>query len=301
MAGSLPDVTVNRMLLDRDGSKLFTVVGTARTEHVAADLTILSNEASDDLGLTTSDDVERYLIAFPELRDVMGLYLGFVQADPADWIDVVVEGSADTTTGLDGDWTELYATSRVQDGATTGWWGHTALGDYRRYIRVVSAAVGLRAIRISVTPQTPSTTAWRLQAAHVFGEITAGQNPHRLALWHPILDQRVPGGHFDWGNAPRQSSADVTFRVKNLSTSRRADAVVLNLDALTDATPSVPAQHLLSYAASAYAATVTIPSIAPGAISKLVTLRRITPSTAAAGPWAARLHAQASTWTETPA
>lgn len=297
MAGSYPDVLTNRMVLDRDGSALYTIAGDARTTLTNDDLKVVNNEASDDLGLTT--DVEAYLLAFPELRDVNGLYLGFAQAVADDWIDVVVEGSSDTTTGLDGIWSVIYASNRVEDGVSTGWWGHTAAGDYRRYIRAIAPVTGLRALKIGITPETPGTTAWRLKSLHVFGDVSAEQNPHRLALWHPTMDMRMPGGHLDWGDVPFSSSAEKQFRVRNVSPRKRADAVVVSVDTLTDATPSVPPQFLLSYGGSAYAASVTIPSIAPEASSAKVTMRRVTPSTAASGAWAARVVTSTGAWVET--
>lgn len=298
MTSSYPAIAARRMALDTDGSRLFTVAGTTRTELDGALLTV-NDEASDDLGPTT--DVGYYLLAFPELRDVDGLYLGVMQQDPADWVDVTVEGSVDTTTGLDGTWTEMFASNRVQQGAVTGWWGHTAAGDYRRYIRVIPPVEGLRALRVVMTPQTPGTSAWRLVAMHVFGEVSAhSTHTDRLRFWHPTDDVPLPAGYFDWGNVPFGSTADATFRIKNVSASTRADTITVSTDALTDATPSVAAQHLLSYAASAYAASVVVPSLAPGALSKLVTLRRVTPSTAQGGPWALRVHARATSWTAVP-
>lgn len=296
MAGAYPDLLSHRMLVDVDGAVAHTISGGVRTELMPSELAILNSEGTDVLGPTT--DVEQYLMAFPDLRDISGLYLGFVQADPADWIDVTVEGSSDTYTGLDGTWSTVYDTNRVSDGSSVGWWGHTAPGDYRRYIRAISPVTGLRALRVVVTPQTPGTTAWSLQAMHVYGAISAGQNPHRLEIGDPVLDQRVAPGHFDWGNVPLGSSADKTFRVRNLSPYKRAEGVVVSVEALTDADPSAAAQHLLSYGGSAYAATVTIPAIAPGARSGLVTLRRITPSTAATGPWALRVRGLPTSWTD---
>ncbi|HEY5787512.1 MAG TPA: hypothetical protein VIT65_22330 [Microlunatus sp.] len=301
MAGSLPDVTANRMLLDRDGSTLFVVNGADRVTLTPEQVLILNNEASDDLGVST--DIDAYLLAFPELRDVQGLYLGFAQEVSADWVDVTVSGSRDTTDGEDGTWAEVFPVNRVNDGTTAGWWGHTATGDYRRYIRLVStpaAATGLRALRIEVTPQTPGSTAWRLKSLHCFGVPAFEANPHRLAIWHPWLDQRVPGGHFDWGNAPLSSSADKTFRVANLSFARTARTITVSVDALTDATPSVPPQMMLSYGGSAFSSNVTIPQLAPAARSNAITVRRVTPSDADPGPWAQRILAGAAVWVELP-
>jgi hypothetical protein len=298
MAGSYPDIPANRMLLDRDGSTLFTLKAEALTALDPEQVKILANESADDLGATT--DVQAYLLAFPEGRDVSALHLGFVQADANDWVDVTIHGSRDTSDGFDGIWSELYPSNRVQQGTTIGWWGHVALGDYRRYIRVIPPATGLRALAVVVDPKIPGSTSWRLRSLHCFGVTAYEANPHRLEIWHPWLNQRVPGGHFDWGNAPFSSSAEKSFRVANLSYSKTARSIVVTVDALTDATPSVPPQMYLSYADSPFTASVTIPQLAPGARSGVVTIRRVTPVNAAPGPWAQRVLAGAGTWVALP-
>lgn len=296
MTSSYPSLTANRMVLDTDGSTIFTRIGTVLTLLEPPDVVTLNNESSDALGPST--DIEQYIVAFPELRDVGALYLGFSQAVSTDYIDVLVEGSGDTTNGVDGTWSTVYASNRVDDGTTTGWWGHTAAGDYRRYIRPTASAVGVRALRIVVTPQTPGTTTWSLVSLHVFGGISAGQNPHRLALWHPTENRRVPGGWFDWGDAPLSSSADIQFRVRNLSPDRVAGGIVVSKSVLTDSTPSFPPRLLLSAGGGSFTNTVNIGSLNPSAVSRLLTIRRTTPSDAEAGPWAARIRAAATTWTE---
>ncbi|HEY5727421.1 MAG TPA: hypothetical protein VIV08_02295, partial [Acidimicrobiia bacterium] len=233
MASSYPPIPSNRMLIDRDGSGLNTLFMGERIRLPDSDLVILNNESSDDLGVTT--DVGGYLVAWPMLHDLKALYIGFAQTDPDDPIDVVVEASQDTTDGFNGFWFELFGLERVQEGSVKGWWGHTDAGDYRRYIRPISfpdVAMGLRAIRIGVVPSVPDTTSWRLVSVHVFGVPAFEQNPHRLEIWHPWLEQRVPGNHFDWGNAPHSSSAEKSFRVHNLSYARRANGITVSVDAL---------------------------------------------------------------------
>jgi hypothetical protein len=131
---------------------------------------------------------------------------------------------------------------------------------------------------------------------HLYGEIAPGQNPHRLDLWHPTLDERLTPAYFDWGDVPRSSSADRLFRVKNLSPSQTANDVRVAMETASDTTPSVAAQHTLSYGGGSFLAQVNIGDVAPGAISGPVTLRRITASDATLGLWTFRVFAESTDW-----
>ena len=68
------------------------------------------------------------------------------------------------------------------------------------------------------------------------------------------------------------------------------------MEVLTDASPSVPAQHTLSYAGGSFLAQVNIGDLAPGAISGPVTMRRVTPTDAALGLWTFRVFAESTDW-----
>jgi hypothetical protein len=136
-----------------------------------------------------------------------------------------------------------------------------------------------------------------MQAFHVFGRIAAGENPNRLEIWHPTLDQRISAAALDWGNVQRASSANLTFRVKNRSATLSANGVTLSLDSLTDASPSFLSAHQVSADGTNFASTASAGTLAPGAISGVMTLRRTVPSNAVLGIWAARLKAVAASWT----
>jgi hypothetical protein len=130
---------------------------------------------------------------------------------------------------------------------------------------------------------------------HLYGEPAPGENPNRLALWHPTLDQRVTPAYFDWGNVPRSSSADRLFRVKNVSSTLTASSVRVAMEALTDTTPSVPGQHSISSDGTTFLAQVNIGSLSPGAISGPLTLRRVIPSNAVLSLWSFRVFAESTT------
>jgi hypothetical protein len=216
---------------------------------------------------------------FPELRDVAGYFIAGTFHG-----SVVLEWSASTTNGVDGSWTT------VTSSATTVAAASTKPG----YRTVQSMSVsGAKAVRISVT--TTAAGPGSVAAWHLFGKPTSGGD--RLELWHPSLSQRVGGAHFDWGNAPQGSTGDVQFRVKNTSGSLTANTVTVSVEAPTDTSPSVSGQHTLSDNGVTFGATVSLGSLAPGAVSGVLTLRRATPSNAALGLWTFRVKAAAGSWT----
>lgn len=286
MSGNYPDVPSWRMAIDRDGTQGYTVsAANIVAQLTGADLVKLNNEADDYVSFADSNAVgSRIVLIFPELRDIDGFYVEPIAASSGG-PTVVIEVSADSTNGLDGTWTNV---------ATVGSPGESVIPNYRTQI-VATTQLAMRAIRARMS-NANSSTVHRLSAFHVFGEPAPGENPHRLALWHPTLDQRITPAYFDWGNTPRSSSADRLFRVKNLSPSLTAGSTRVAMEALTDGSPSVPGQHSLSFGGGSFLAQVNVGDLAPGAISGQVTLRRITPSNAQLGLFAMRVFAESTAW-----
>lgn len=286
MAGNYPDAPSWRMAIDRDGTQAFKTSSTGVVTAMASTaLVSLNDEANAPLvELAGTNQSGAVTFIFPELRDIDGYYVNLAALGQGVTLsDLVLEVSADTTNGQDGTWQGI-TTQLVQ--------GVDVVPSYRT-VRS-STQLAKRAIRIRKTNNTGS--AVNLQAFHVYGEPAPGENPNRLALWHPTLDERVAPAYFDWGNVPRASSGDRQFRVKNLSPDATANDVRVAMEALTDGSPSVPGQHSLSFGGGSFLAQVLVGDLAPGAISGLVTLRRITPTNAQLGVWAMRVFAEADTW-----
>lgn len=296
MAGTYADVPDNRMLLDRDGTGIFSMLGATKTALDAAAVRALNDESSSGLGVQSSADATAYLVAFPELRDVAGLYLCFVPQVLGNLVSVVVTASSDTTTGVDGTWHTVFASSQVYTGTAYGIWGKAHASAYRDSIQIASLATGIRCLKIEVTADPG--TEWELTSIHAYGKISAGVTIDRIVFWHPTENRRISGSHFDWADVPPGSAADVKFRVKNLSSDKIAGGIVVDTDVLTDASPSVPPQHYFAYAGGSFAGTCAVPPLNPLGVSGVVTMRRVTPSAAAAGLWAIRVVADVATWTE---
>lgn len=287
MAGNYPDVPGLRMPYDRDGTTalyLNETAGSVISELTTTQLDQLNDETvADGFTFSFGGNVARSLVFFfPEARDLVG-YCSL--ANDLEFALLPVHTSANSTNGLDGTWT-----------THANWQWSINDKQLLRESIVLLSAVGIKAVKFNLSVGTTARTDL-LMCHHMYGSISSGESPDRLRIWHPTLDQEVGGAYFDWGNVPRGSSADRTFRVKNNSAALTANNIVLSMETPSDTSPSVGGQHTFSPDGSTFTATLNIGSLAPGAISSAVTLRRVTPSDATLSLWWTRIVAAATTWT----
>lgn len=288
MVGFYTDSPSWRVAYDEDGTQGYKVdYLNAITDLASGDLVKLNNDSTDSVqgpvnGFGTGDAL---VLIFPCLMDVDALFAATTQFGSGITYNRpgAVKTSVDTTNGVDGTW----VTQSV--GGSIGNTGKVAV----RENIVSSTWGGIRAIKLY---GASSGGGYNFMNVHVYGEPTTGQTLDRLVLWHPTLDQRVSAAYFDWGDVPRGSSADKTFRVKNLSATLTANAPRISLETLDDTSPSVPGYHTLSKG-SGFASQQTLANLAPGAISgEICTIRRTTPSNAILGLWDLRIQAEATSW-----
>lgn len=279
MAGNYPDAPSWRMAYDRDGSVVLRI-DTVRdiVELVGGDVIKLNDEGTGTGLSISAGEAQSWVVLFPELRDLDAYFLG--SGSSYDVIEAFT--SVDSTNGVDGTWVSL-GVPPLANGAA----------DFRTEI-VSTTALAVRAFKLWVDPR--NTSGFTLHTLHLYGERSPGQALNALELWHPTNDEKLPPAWLDWGNTPRGSSEDRTFRVKNVSTTSTAQAVRVAFDVLTDGAPSVPGQHLLSYGGGSFLAQVNVGDLAPGAISGPVTLRRVTASNAELGLFAFRVFAEPDAW-----
>ena len=195
--------------------------------------------------------------------------------------------STNTVDGIDGSWTDIpdYVTPSAD-----------AKPGYREGITIPLTVVNdVKAVRYGTTTTFAARNNYRL--LHVYGYL---QGDDRLELWHPTVDERLPGDHFDLGDYVRGGAAvDVDFRVKNRSATKTANSISLERYVNTDtgSGPTVESWHELSYDGGAFGAgPLSIGNLAAGAISDVCTLRRQPPSDAALGFWTGHLFADADSW-----
>lgn len=289
MAGNYADAPSWRMAYDRDGTQAFKRIGGNLTSLTQAEIANMNRESGGGYTgfVITSYGTQTMVLIFPEHRDVDA---ATVFCWGLDYSLSNVSVSKDTTNGVDGTWTNYSPTGYNQ--------GSNLKPGYRTGIKQTTF-LGIKAIAFDVHENGNNYGgSYGYFLCHLYGEPVPGENPDRLEIWHPTLDQRVGPAYFDWGDTPRGSSDDLTFRVKNISSAKTALSVRVAMEALTDTSPTVLSQEALSLDGSSWLAQVNVGDLAPGEISaQTVTLRRTLVDNATMGLWSFRVFAEStSAW-----
>lgn len=261
---------------------------------------------------------------------VVCAYLNTFASGAPSLVPARVQTASDSTNGVDGTWTDLVSSDSSiptstqifgvrSDGVTydgnvapTGM--NSAMTSANDHYRRLKATDGtgiievngpgtrqVRAVRIYRATSTAAFTgggdthAYQL---HLYGEPDTDAEQDRLALWKPTLTEDVGASWFDWGDIPPGSSADKSFRIKNLSSALTANDIVV--DIVQGASTTVPAPHdsmLLSADGGAtWSSTLDVAALSPGAVSGVLMVRRTTPLNAELSNWAPRLSVEAGSW-----
>lgn len=279
MAGSYADVPGPRIAYDRDGTSVYMIDSSnGLTAMTATQIQQLNDENYGNPSIHVYADY-RLFFFFPVAMDLVGYFWSESTGDAAGVMDV----SSDTTNGIDGTWTQVYSQFPMT-----------------RY----SVSPGYRSSIVSISRNNVKGVRFKHpgpyydiqpRAVHFYGTPTSSSGD-RLEFWHPTSDARLGGAALDWGDTPRSSTADLTFRVKNVSSSLTANGVSVTLDAPTDTTPSVSGQHTMSISGGSFGSSVSVGNLTAGSISNVITLRRTTPSNATLSLWTARVLASATSF-----
>lgn len=276
-----PDIPGARMAYDLDGTVGLSIdsAGTSFVTLSNANMRAMNNtDVADFFQLTNTGMIA---LLFPELRDLTGSFRCISAG-------TTIETSTDTTNGFDGVWTNR---STSGQGSTT----IAVTPQYRTTIHSFTAN-GVKGIR----SKSGGNSAINHYGWHVYGAPSAATD--RLELWHPTLNQAlsVTPTLTDFGDRMRNGGPfDITFRIKNMSSTLTAGTIVCGVEALTDASsPTHVSEFTLKYDSGSFATTATLSSLAPNTVSGAVfTLRWAPGITSALGLWDQRLTAIASTWT----
>jgi hypothetical protein len=275
MAGNYPDVPGPRIAYDRDGGVAFLVRSGDVIEQLSADATRRLADDSDSVGVDFYPNVGRFGVILPVLHDLVGIFLGCSSST------FLVEVSPNTTSGLDGTWTQVGPNPFPSPSGSPV--------NQRSSIQSV-AANGVKGVRVT---QTGGPFYPMAQTLHLYG--TPSSAPDRLRIWHPTLDQEVGGAYFDWGNVPRGAVLQRQFRVKN-GRSLTAQGVSVSVEALTEASPPVVPMYAFSLDGTTWSPNLALGNLGPGATSAVVTVRLACDPAAQLGLWAQRIVATATGW-----
>ena len=289
MAGNYPDVPAPRMAYDRDGTIGFKYIAGAvtPTQLTGGEMAQINNETENTWWSQDTVPDWYYGLLFPQLRDIIG-YFNCAYFNTGS-NPIVMYTSTDTTNGMDGIWTNRGNLSQ-----------QSGVANYRTAISTVSW-LGVKGARLHLDFQGGSGVR-TIKKLHLYGSIATGETPDRVRMWHPTLDEPLDdttsadGIYFDWGDIQRNTTSDKTFRIKNNSATLTANSIVISQQTLTDTSPTVNSQFTFSDG-GAFAASIDIGNLAPGAISPVITKRFTRPSNATLGLWTSRTIADPTSWT----
>lgn len=287
------DAPNDRVAWDRDGSLLTFVSTTGGVTNLSASDRRIVNSESES-GIVVPTNTNRIALVFSVPMDCTAVFISLALTTPAGVI-WSVETSKDTTNGLDGVWDTQYLTNLSVK--------KTVKPNYRIssqlfVLQTNSSSSDLRGIRL-IGAGNVSNNQGPLLAFHVYGTPSSMATKDRLAFWHPTTDVKLAPAALDWGNVPRSSSADKSFRIKNLSETLDATDIDLYVEALTPGTVSVAGMHTISADSGATFLTgQSIPKIAPGEVSGVFIVRRTVPANAQVSVWSARIAADVNLWKE---
>jgi len=278
MAGFYPDVPGFRFEYDRDGS---VVMWDGSNTASLTQMQNLNNETwHSGAG---SVNAQNYIgIAWPEPRDVVGIYTvsNAGAAAPTDKFDCRI--SANTTNGSDGTWTHLVDVPMNVIATNPNVPTHC-----RTDIFAITGATAIRGMQFYPYVYRGGSNTSNL---HIYGQIPLTSNPDRLVLCDTTGTPTINGAYLDFGDAARSTTATISFRIKNNSAVSTANSIAMSFQQLFDASPTLAGQFQYSFNSGAsWVTTGNIGNLAPGALSPVIQVRRNTLAAAAVGPWQSRV------------
>jgi hypothetical protein len=224
---------------------------------------------------------------FPEQRELTGMFVGYGSGGGTNPGGALLEGSNDSTNGLDGTWETPSYTDLFPSAPGTA----TQVDSWRTGVKSISFTGGKRLIRIKGTvPQAGGGTFFSGTVVHLYGEKTAGQTPDDIIY---IDHDTTPGVEFatpeDFGDRPLASTLIRQFRLKNTSATKTANTINIQCN---------DADFAISENGTTWVTTINISSLAAGAESATFYTRNTTPAVGSAlGPRFAEIVTLVASWT----
>lgn len=290
MAGNYMNAPSDRVAYDRDGSLLVSLLGDGSVLNQPS-ATMRAVNAEGGTGWAMPSGTGKVAVIFPIPMDISAVFIFW-----GTTANINIHTSKDTTNGVDGTWT-------LQVGPTPA---ATALTPNYRMLAELevfapgATTTGVRGVRFEAT-NNPNTGLGNgtLRAFHVYAVPSSTATDDRLAFWHPTSDTKMPTTHLDWGDVPRGTTEDRSFRIKNLSDNRRAQGTVLFFEGLVSVAPPTVGMFMLSdNGGSTFQTDLELPDLEPGEISDVLVVRRTIPTTALVSVWTVRMVADVTTWQE---
>jgi hypothetical protein len=215
---------------------------------------------------------------FPELREINKIGVQYPASGISGLDERVIQGSVDTTNGMDGSWeTAVYSYPTPS----------ANLDNWRDKIFTVSFSSPIKALRFGIRTSSYNSTV-KLCGIHIYGRKAAGEQVDDIVFCDTSGNELT--SLIDWEDRPEGTTQITSIKVKNASTEKIANNVNLQLnhdDFMLAWSQDGPWQSVLDIA-----------SIGPNSLSSTVYIRNaLAPPLLTLGPKAARIIATVGSWT----
>jgi len=283
---SYPAITSRRMPYDIDG----TVVGSNGAGGNSFATGITTWFTSGDLIEYNDEDLTNvrtmyyygegwaWWMFFPEKREIEAMCMLF----QAESVTIVLEGSNDTTNGMDGTWnaaTFPNGNPNISCGGDVDAW--------RTNIKAVSFSTSYKAIRFRGSFGAHGNGY--LFGFHFYGRKAAGETPDDILVLDNELETPAEFTALkDWGDRPEGTTVINSIRLKNDSATKVANNINIQLN---------NADYLISWDQVSWSATLDIASLSVGSVSSPIYIKQsLDPPLLILGARAARLNITVGSW-----
>lgn len=289
-----PAILEHRIPYDIDGSEVGTRFTDGVTVQQSFALGVDSWLASGDkvnlnqvqtaqnwpIGVYAGAERRTFWFFFPEQREITAI--GFYFKESSKEMDLgeetVIQGSNDTTNGMDGTW-------------ETATWNpqpiRKDLDYWRSQIAAVSFSTSYKTIRIGLQGSDSYHYSAYLHTVHLYGQKAASEQPDDIIFCDTAGNELT--ALMDWGDRPEGTTLIQAIKVKNASASKIANNVNLQLN---------HEDFTLSWSADGpWQSVLDIASIGPNSLSSTVYIRNhLLPPLLTLGAKAARIIATVGSW-----
>lgn len=228
-------------------------------------------------GATSAKNAVAFWFFFPESREVNKIGFQYPSSIMVNPSSVSIQGSNNTTNGMDGTWEEaVYTYPDVS----------TDLDYWRNNIFTVSFSGPVKVLRICLAQS--DYKGLYVCGLHVYGQKAATAQPDDLLFCDTAGNELT--ALIDFGDQPEGTTEVLSFKVKNASADKIANDVNLQLN---------HDDFAMSFSATGpWTSVLDIAQLGAGALSSTIYVRNaLEPPLLTLGPKAARVIATVGSWT----
>lgn len=272
---SYPNPGMPQMALDRDGSTVYkrTGAGTKTTLSTAEVKSLLDVTGTTSVTVGGSNGRNDFYVMFPEPRNIYGYFLRYPVGVSTGWELLYTTTSVIGTAPESASWATY-----VPVPAATAEASSPTNPSYRTSTSIFTPGSGLTmygvtGVRLQSYDGFSNTSG--LSTLHLYGLPQYTANVHRIQFWHPYLDIPLPGSYLDIDDVIRGQIAYREFRIKNGSSVYTMNNIVLDLESIEYGTALTDEFSIKRASEGTYQPNTTISTLAPGATSEIISIRRI--------------------------